>query len=222
MTSWTKPPEVVFEEFSRLVGYLSAACDKIMHDGPNSFTEVARTTTTQRWVMLENMRKNMGQMPEVTSMPGYPELAEQANEVVKRLTSLLPAQAQPVEPEASQRDVVDVPAHIQRDKLEKEVREKVLEITGMIEKGHGDDLNQISQSLAQTTETQQKIREYHAEVKEKVAGAGAATYEGLEDLQEYEQTSKKRTKTIWIVVVVCVIVVVIVITFTALAVAKVI
>ena len=132
MTSWTKPPEVVFEEFSRLVGYLSAACDKIMHDGPNSFTEVARTTTTHRWVMLENMRKNMGQMPEVTSMPGYPELAEQANEVVKRLTSLLPAQAQPGEPEASQRDVVDVPAHIQRDKLEKEVREKVLEITDRI------------------------------------------------------------------------------------------
>ena len=222
MTSWTKPPEVLFEELSRLVRYLSAACDKLRNEGPNSFTEVARTTTARRRNMLKDMLKHMGQMPEVTSMPGYPELADRANKVLDGIENFLPEQGQADTQEVSQADGVDMPAHIQRDKLEKEVREKVLEITGMIEKRHGDDLNQISQSLTQTTETQQKIREFHAEVKEKVAEAGTATLAGLEDLEDYEQTTKKRTKSIWIVVIVCVIVVVIVVTFTALAAAKVI
>lgn len=234
--TWQKPPEAQLEEVRRLIGFLKRADEKISQKFSECDTTSFHTITAKRINLLREGVKAITSIPSLASHPDYQDILTQATDILHRFNhySSEPDSAHKPQP-APYQMAVEAPelsfdgprsrpataGQQRQDALVREVAQVINEIHKDCNQQHAAQMEDISGRAKLVTTTEEEIRNNISLSHERVAAAGKSVVEGLADLNEYEATSKKRTKCIWIVVAVCLIVLIIVATLMGLAIAKV-
>lgn len=232
--TWQRPPEAQLEEVRRLIGLLQRADEKISQKYSECDTASFLTITAKRIKLLKEGVNAITSIPSLASHPDYQDILTQATDILHRLKpydSDSPDKPQPAPPqralEAPEVSIDGPRSHPvtagtqRQDALVREVAQVINEIHQHCNQQHANQMEDIGGRAKMVTKTEEEIRNNITLSHERVASAGRSVVAGLSDLNEYEATSKKRTKCIWIVVAVCVIVLLIVATLMGLAIAKV-
>ena len=234
--TWQKPPEAQLEEVRRLIGFLKRADEKISQKFSECDTTSFQTITQKRVKLLEEGVKAITSIPSLSSHPDYQDILTQATDILHRFDDYRSAPDSARDPQpAPHQMAVEAPelsfdgpkshpataGQQRQDALVREVAQVINEIHEQCNQQHATQMEDIGGRVKTVTNNEEEIRNNITLSHERVAAAGRSVVEGLADLNEYEATSKKRTKCIWIVVAVCVIVLIIVATLMGLAIAKV-